>query len=251
MTDTPAATTHFGYQEIPVADKVHHVGQVFDAVADKYDLMNDLMSLGIHRLWKRHAIRRLRLSPGNRALDLAGGTGDLARLMMEKMHHHGRVTLCDINAAMLAAGRQRLTDAGLVAGIDWVQGNAEKLPFKDNSFHAVTIGFGIRNVTHIEAALAEMVRVLRPGGQLLCLEFSRLAIPLLQPLYDAYSFKILPELGERVANNREAYQYLAESIRRFPDQKTFKSMLEKQGLFRVDYLNLSAGIAAIHFGFKV
>ncbi|MBF0175559.1 MAG: bifunctional demethylmenaquinone methyltransferase/2-methoxy-6-polyprenyl-1,4-benzoquinol methylase UbiE [Magnetococcales bacterium] len=250
MTDEPS-TTHFGYQEIPVADKVRHVGEVFDAVADRYDLMNDLMSLGIHRLWKRHAIRRLRLSPGHHALDLAGGTGDLARLMIEKMQHRGRVTLCDINAAMLATGRQRLTDAGLVDGIDWVQGDAERLPFPDNTFHAVTIGFGIRNVTRIEVALAEMVRVLRPGGQLLCLEFSRLAIPLLQPLYDAYSFKVLPELGARVANNREAYQYLAESIRRFPDQQTLKSMLERQGLFRVDYLNLAAGIAAIHFGFKV
>lgn len=247
----PDHTTHFGFRDIPVGQKVQRVREVFDSVADNYDLMNDLMSLGVHRLWKRSAVGRLRVRSGDAVLDLAGGTGDLARLTLDRMRGEGRVVICDINGAMLEVGRRRLTDAGLVAGLEWVQGNAERLPFADHSFQAVTIGFGIRNVTHMEAAFAEMLRVLRPGGQLMCLEFSHLAIPWLQPLYDAYSFKVLPEVGHWVAKDRDSYQYLVESIRRFPDQEGLKAMLEGVGFHQVSWHNLSAGIAAIHLGYKV
>lgn len=245
------ATTHFGFSEIPLSEKVSKVSGVFDSVAGNYDLMNDLMSLGIHRLWKRFAIRRLRIKPGYQILDVAGGTGDLARLMHERLQGQGSVTIYDINPNMLEHGRRRMADEGRIEGLHWSQGDAEELPFPDNTFHCVTIGFGIRNVTQIEAAFQEMVRVLRPGGQLLCLEFSHLVIPLLKPLYDAYSFNILPELGYWVAHDRDAYQYLAESIRRFPDQEAIKTMLERCGLFGVRYHNLNAGIAAVHFGRKV
>lgn len=248
---THSTTTHFGFSEIPMNEKVAKVKQVFDSVAGNYDLMNDLMSLGIHRLWKQFAIRRLRVRPGQQILDVAGGTGDLARLMHERLAGRGSVTIYDINANMLERGRQRLVDEGRVQGVYWTQGNAEELPFPDNTFHAVTIGFGIRNVTQMDAAFREMVRVLRPGGQLLCLEFSHIAIPFLEPLYEAYSFKILPELGEWVAQDRASYQYLAESIRRFPDQKHVATLLEECGLFGVRYHNLSAGIAAVHLGRKV
>lgn len=249
MTDT--STTHFGFSEIPLTEKVDKVRQVFDSVAGNYDLMNDLMSMGIHRLWKRFAIRRLRIKPGQRILDVAGGTGDLARLMHARLETQGFVTVYDINANMLDEGRKRMADEGRVAGLNWAQGNAEELPFPDNTFHAVTIGFGIRNVTQIDAAFREMIRVLRPGGQLLCLEFSHVAIPLLKPLYETYSFKVLPELGHWVAKDRDSYQYLVESIRRFPDQETLKKLLEECGLFGVRYHNLSTGIAAVHFGRKV
>ncbi|OSM01497.1 putative demethylmenaquinone methyltransferase [Magnetofaba australis IT-1] len=225
--------------------------RVFDSVAEKYDLMNDLMSLGIHRLWKRQAIAKLKLQPGDHCLDLAGGTGDLAILMHKKMEGQGRVTLCDINLSMLKQGRKRLTDEGMVSSIDWVCGNAEKLPFPDNSFQAATIGFGIRNVTRIQRALDEMQRVVKPGGQVLVLEFSKVAIPFLRPIYDTYSFNLLPEIGQIVTKDRDSYQYLVESIRQFPDQETFKEMMESAGLYRVRYDNLSAGIAAIHVGFKV
>lgn len=248
---TQTATTHFGFSEIPFADKVKRVGRIFDSVADNYDLMNDLMSLGIHRLWKRFAIRRLRIKPGQRILDVAGGTGDLACLMHDRLAGDGSVVIFDINANMLERGRERLADDGHVAGVEWVRGNAEELPFPDNSFHVVTIGFGIRNVTQIDAAVREMVRVLRPGGQFMCLEFSHIAIPFLEPVYDAYSFKLLPELGHWVAKDREAYQYLVESIRRFPDQETFKTLLTECGLGSVRYHNLSNGVAAVHIGQKV
>jgi demethylmenaquinone methyltransferase/2-methoxy-6-polyprenyl-1,4-benzoquinol methylase len=243
--------THFGFSDIPVAEKVRRVGRVFDTVASSYDLMNDLMSLGIHRIWKRYAVHKMRLRPGQMALDVAGGTGDLSRLMMQhRMHRQGRVVLCDINNAMLTHGRKRLTDEGFVEGVDWVQGNAEALPFPDNQFHLVSIGFGIRNVTHIDVALKEMVRVLRPGGQFLCLEFSQVALPFLQPVYDLYSFNVLPEIGHWVAKDRDAYQYLVESIRRFPNQETFRDMLTTAGLSQAHYYNLSAGIAAVHIGYK-
>ena len=248
---TNPATTHFGFSEVPLSEKVAKVRDVFDSVAGNYDLMNDLMSLGIHRLWKRFAIRRLRIKPGQHILDVAGGTGDLAKLMHAQLAGRGSVTIYDINANMLDQGRQRMANEGLIKGLNWAQGNAEELPFPDNTFHIASIGFGIRNVTQIDAAFREMVRVLRPGGQLLCLEFSHVAIPLLKPLYDAYSFNVLPELGHWVAKDRDSYQYLAESIRRFPDQKTIKTMLEECGLFGVRYHNLSAGIAAVHFGRKV
>ncbi len=248
---TESATTHFGFSEIPFADKVNRVGQVFDSVAGKYDLMNDLMSLGIHRLWKRFAVRRLRIKPGQRILDVAGGTGDLACLMHDRLQGDGSVVVYDINASMLDQGRERLTDDGYVSGVEWVQGNAEDLPFPDNTFHVATIGFGIRNVTQIDAAFREMVRVLRPGGQLLCLEFSHIAIPFLEPFYEAYSFKVLPEIGHWVAKDRDAYQYLVESIRRFPDQEDLKELLQECGLGGVRYHNLSNGVAAVHVGRKV
>ncbi|MBF0341817.1 MAG: bifunctional demethylmenaquinone methyltransferase/2-methoxy-6-polyprenyl-1,4-benzoquinol methylase UbiE [Magnetococcales bacterium] len=248
---TGSSTTHFGFHEVPLGEKVHKVRQVFDSVAQNYDLMNDLMSMGVHRLWKRFAIRRLRIKPGDHLLDVAGGTGDLTRLMHERIQGQGEITVYDINAAMLEQGRSRLADVGCVSGIRWVQGNAEELPFPDNSFHAVTIGFGIRNVTRIDVALQEMTRVLRPGGQFLCLEFSRVALPFLRPLYETYSFKVLPEIGQWVAKDREAYQYLVESIRRFPDQETFSAMLQEAGLFQVRHHNLTGGIAAVHTGYKV
>ncbi|MBF0127444.1 MAG: bifunctional demethylmenaquinone methyltransferase/2-methoxy-6-polyprenyl-1,4-benzoquinol methylase UbiE [Magnetococcales bacterium] len=248
---TEASTTHFGFSEVPLGEKVHKVRQVFDSVSRNYDLMNDLMSMGVHRLWKHFAIRRMRLRPGNRLLDVAGGTGDLARLMHKNLAGQGDIVIYDINAAMLEQGRTRLTDEGCVAGIRWVQGNAEQLPFPDHAFHGVTIGFGIRNVTQIDAALREMVRVLRPGGQFMCLEFSQVALPFLRPVYEAYSFKVLPEIGHWVARDRDAYQYLVESIRRFPEQERFKSMLEEAGLFQVRYHNLTGGVAAVHIGVKV
>ncbi|MEO5378591.1 MAG: bifunctional demethylmenaquinone methyltransferase/2-methoxy-6-polyprenyl-1,4-benzoquinol methylase UbiE [Magnetococcus sp. DMHC-6] len=247
----PESTTHFGFKEIPIPEKARRVHEIFDSVAENYDLMNDLMSLGIHRLWKRYAIHKLRLKSGAKILDVAGGTGDLARLMRPKIEPEGQVIIYDINAHMLEVGRRQFIDRGILDGIEWLCGDAESLPFPDNTFHAVTIGFGIRNVTHIEKAFKEMVRVLRPGGQLLCLEFSHLTIPMLQSLYDTYSFNVLPNIGQWVANDREAYQYLVESIRRFPKQESLKAMLHGCGLFRVEYDNLSAGIAAVHTGYKV
>ncbi|MBF0439921.1 MAG: bifunctional demethylmenaquinone methyltransferase/2-methoxy-6-polyprenyl-1,4-benzoquinol methylase UbiE [Magnetococcales bacterium] len=248
---TGSSTTHFGFSEIPLTEKVEKVRKVFDSVAKNYDLMNDLMSMGVHRLWKQFAIRRMRIRPGDRLLDVAGGTGDLARLMHKQLDGRGDIVIYDINAAMLEQGRVRLADEGVVSGIQWVQGNAENLPFPDNSFHAATIGFGIRNVTQIDAALREMVRVLRPGGQFMCLEFSQVALPFLRPIYETYSFKVLPEIGHWVAKDRDAYQYLVESIRRFPNQETFQSMLEEAGLYRVHYHNLTGGVAAVHIGYKV
>ncbi|MBF0455365.1 MAG: bifunctional demethylmenaquinone methyltransferase/2-methoxy-6-polyprenyl-1,4-benzoquinol methylase UbiE [Magnetococcales bacterium] len=244
-------TTHFGFTDIPFSEKVGRVREVFDSVADKYDLMNDLMSLGVHRAWKQFAVRRLRINPGDRLLDVAGGTGDIARLMHKRLAGQGEVTIFDINGSMLRRGREKLTNQGIVSGIEWVQGNAEELPFPDNTFHTVTIAFGIRNVTQIENAIKEMVRVLRPGGQFLCLEFSKLALPYLQPAYDTYSFNILPEIGHYVTKDRDSYQYLVESIRRFPNQESLKTLLEEGGLHGVRYHNLSLGVAAIHFGRKV
>ncbi|MBF0414864.1 MAG: bifunctional demethylmenaquinone methyltransferase/2-methoxy-6-polyprenyl-1,4-benzoquinol methylase UbiE [Magnetococcales bacterium] len=243
-------TTHFGFSEIPVHEKITRVRQVFDSVVDKYDLMNDLMSLGIHRLWKRYAIRRLRIRPGQQILDVAGGTGDLTRLMHPRLQGNGRIVVYDLNDNMLTLGRSRLMDRGVVQGVEWIQGNAEELPFANNTFHIATIGFGIRNCTQIETAIREMVRVLKPGGEFLCLEFSKMAVTPLQPLYDAYSFKVLPELGNWVAKDRDSYQYLVESIRRFPDQQTFATLLQDNGLSGVRFHNLSGGIAAVHHGWK-
>lgn len=244
-------TTSFGFTDVPFEEKVERVREVFDSVANKYDLMNDIMSFGVHRIWKQFAIRRLRISPGDQLLDVAGGTGDLAKLMHRRLEGRGNIVICDINNAMLNQGREKLTDQGIVSGLEWVQGNAEELPFPDNHFHAITIGFGIRNVTQIDVAAREMVRVLRPGGQFLCLEFSKLAVPFLQPVYDAYSFNILPEIGHYVTQDRDSYQYLVESIRRFPDQEGLKTLLEKSGLHGIRYHNLSMGVAAIHIGRKV
>lgn len=241
-------TTDFGFQEVPFAEKARRVRGVFDSVADKYDLMNDLMSGGVHRLWKRFALARTHLKPGMRALDVAGGTGDLARGMAQQVGADGLVLLSDINAAMLANGRRRLIDAGVVENVRYVQLDAEKLPFPPRSFDCVTIGFGLRNVTDKDAALAEMRRVLRPGGRALVLEFSRPVLPLLDRAYDAYSFNVLPLLGRLVANDAESYRYLAESIRRFPDQESLREMMLAAGFDQVSYHNLTGGIVALHVG---
>jgi demethylmenaquinone methyltransferase/2-methoxy-6-polyprenyl-1,4-benzoquinol methylase len=243
-------TTHFGFENVPWSEKASRVRGVFDSVASRYDLMNDLMSGGLHRLWKQFTLSQTRLRPGQRALDVAGGTGDLARGMAEQVGERGLVVLSDINGAMLARGRDRLIDAGVVRGIEYVQANAEKLPFPDASFDVVTIGFGLRNVTDKPAALAAMRRVLKPGGQLIVLEFSQPAVPALKPLYDTYSFRVLPALGRLVAGDADSYRYLAESIRMHPDQETLLGMLRDAGLENCRYHNLSGGIVAVHRGYR-
>lgn len=243
-------TTHFGFRNVPVGEKSQHVRQVFDSVADNYDLMNDMMSLGIHRLWKRYAINMATLKPGERVLDLAGGTGDLTRLMAPIVGERGHITLADINAAMLNNGRSRLLDKGISGNVDFAQVDAEQLPFLDNSFDLVTMAFGLRNVTNKQRALDSLYRVIRPGGRLLVLEFSR-PTALLKPAYDFYSFAILPKLGQFIARDESSYRYLAESIRMHPDQQTLQSMMEQAGLERCDYHNLSGGIVAIHRGYKL
>jgi demethylmenaquinone methyltransferase / 2-methoxy-6-polyprenyl-1,4-benzoquinol methylase len=241
--------TDFGFQSVPRGQKAQRVRGVFDSVAGRYDLMNDLMSAGVHRLWKRFALQLTHLRPGQRALDVAGGTGDLSAAMARQVGADGLVILTDINAAMLARGRDRLIDEGMVGNVRCLQANAEKLPFADDSFHCVTIGFGLRNVTDKPAALRSMRRVLKPGGQLIVLEFSRPAAPL-RPLYDAYSFHILPRLGQLVAQDAASYRYLAESIRMHPDQETLKAMMQEAGLEDCQYHNLSGGIVAVHRGYK-
>lgn len=240
--------TDFGYQAIPAADKAGKVAEVFRSVAPKYDVMNDLMSFGLHRGWKSLAVRMLGLKPGQRVLDVAGGTGDMAWRMAKKVGPHGQVVLTDINDAMLRRGRDRLLDRGIVQQLQVVQADAETLPFKAGYFDCVTIAFGLRNVTDKARALAAMHQVLKPGGQLLILEFSTPALAALRPIYDAYSFNILPKLGAWVAGDAESYQYLAESIRRFPDQSALADMLRAQDFVNVRYLNLSGGIVAIHQG---
>jgi demethylmenaquinone methyltransferase/2-methoxy-6-polyprenyl-1,4-benzoquinol methylase len=240
-------TTHFGYRTVDEAAKARHVREVFDSVATRYDLMNDLMSAGLHRLWKRFAIMQSGVRPGQRVLDIAGGTGDLSRAFAERVGPKGEVWLTDINHAMLSRGRDRLVDAGVLLPV--AQCDAEKLPFPDGYFDCVTVAFGLRNMTHKESALAEMYRVLKPGGRLLVLEFSRVWKPL-APAYDFYSFRLLPRLGQFVAKDSESYRYLAESIRMHPDQETLKSMMASVGFERVDYFNLTAGVVALHRGFK-
>jgi demethylmenaquinone methyltransferase/2-methoxy-6-polyprenyl-1,4-benzoquinol methylase len=240
-------TTDFGYQEVPEEEKSRRVAGVFDSVASRYDLMNDLMSAGLHRVWKRFAVAQSFVRPGARVLDVAGGTGDLARLFAERVGPRGEVVLTDINATMLAAGRDRLLDRGRIMPV--VRCDAERLPFPSDGFDCVSIAFGLRNVTRKEAALTEMRRVLRPGGRLLVLEFSRVWQPL-APLYDAYSFQVLPRLGGLVARDAEAYRYLAESIRMHPDQDELTRMMERSGLERVDCFNLAAGVVALHRGYK-
>ena len=241
-------TADFGFQEVPLAEKARRVRGVFDSVADRYDLMNDLMSGGVHRLWKRYTLSRTGLRPGMRALDVAGGTGDLARGMAAQVGVNGEVVLSDINAAMLENGRRRLIDAGVLENMRFVQLDAEALPFPDAHFDCVTIGFGLRNVTDKAAALGEMRRVLRAGGRLLVLEFSKPTLPGLGKVYDAYSFKVLPAMGKLVANDADSYRYLAESIRRFPDQETLREMMLAAGFEQVSYHNLTGGIVALHIG---
>jgi len=246
MTDK---TTHFGFQQVPVAEKAQRVRDVFDSVATEYDLMNDVMSLGIHRLWKRLAIGMANIQPGQQVLDLAGGTGDLVLLIAPKVGPQGKVVLSDINNAMIRTGRARLLDKGIAGNVEYIQADAEQLPFPDNSFDCITIAFGLRNVTHKQPALDSMYRVLKPGGRLLILEFSRPAA-LLRPAYDFYSFSILPRLGQLIARDAASYRYLAESIRMHPDQKTLVGMLESAGFEHCDFHNLTGGIVAIHRGYK-
>jgi demethylmenaquinone methyltransferase / 2-methoxy-6-polyprenyl-1,4-benzoquinol methylase len=243
-------STDFGFQRVPREDKARRVRGVFDSVAGRYDLMNDLMSGGTHRLWKRFTLALANLRPGQRALDVAGGTGDLAAGLARQVGSRGLVVLSDINAAMLARGRDRLIDEGFVGNVAFVQANAERLPFPEGTFDCITIGFGLRNVTDKPAALAAMRRALRPGGQLLVLEFSHPRAPGLRPLYDAYSFRILPWLGRMVAGDAASYRYLAESIRTHPDQETLLKMLQEAGLEGCRYHNLSGGIVAVHRGYK-
>ncbi len=237
--------THFGYQNVTPDEKTRRVRGVFDSVASKYDVMNDLMSGGLHRLWKRFAIAVSGVRAGSAVLDLAGGTGDLARLFAERAGPTGRVVLTDINRAMLTTGRDKLIDRGVVLPV--VQCSAEALPFASRAFHCVSIAFGLRNVTRKEAALAEMRRVTRPGGVALVLEFSKVAAPL-APAYDWYSFNVLPRLGQMIAGDADSYRYLAESIRMHPDQETLKAMMQAAGFDRVDYYNLAAGVVAVHVG---
>ncbi len=245
-------TTHFGFRTVAEDEKQGLVRGVFDAVAPKYDLMNDLMSAGIHRLWKAAMIDWLAPRAGQQIVDVAGGTGDIAFRLRERMGESSEpVTICDINAEMLGAGRDRALDGGRLEGIHWVCGNAEALPFPDMSFDAYTIAFGLRNVTHIDTALAEARRVLKPGGRMLCLEFSKVVVPVLDGLYDTYSFRVLPWLGGLVAGDREAYLYLAESIRRFPAQKELEARMTTAGFHHVKHRNLSGGIAAIHSGWRI
>lgn len=245
-----ADNTHFGFKTVSETDKEHLVADVFHSVADKYDLMNDLMSFGIHRLWKRFTIDCAGVRPGQKILDLAGGTGDLTAKFSRLTGENGEVVLADINDSMLKVGREKLRNRGLVNNIRYVQANAENLPFPDNHFDLITIGFGLRNVTHKEQALASMYRALKPGGRLLVLEFSKPTNVVMSKLYDFYSFQVLPKIGQLIAKDSDSYQYLAESIRMHPDQETLKSMMESVGFEQVTYHNLTQGIVALHRGFK-
>ena len=243
-------TTHFGYREVPTAEKTERVGQVFSSVAGRYDLMNDLMSMGIHRLWKRFTIELSSVRPGHRILDIAGGTGDLTMQFADRVGAEGEVVLADINQEMLEVGRDRLTDRGYGGRISYVQADAENLPFPDNHFNVVSIAFGLRNVTDKDQALREMTRVLKPGGKLLILEFSKPVNPLLNKAYDTYSFTALPLMGRLVAGDSDSYKYLAESIRMHPDQETLKRMMQDAGLVQCKYHNMTGGIVALHAGVK-
>jgi demethylmenaquinone methyltransferase/2-methoxy-6-polyprenyl-1,4-benzoquinol methylase len=244
-------TTDFGFQKVPWGEKQKRVGAVFDSVAGRYDLMNDLMSFGIHRLWKKFAIELAAVRTGERVLDLAGGTGDLSTAMAARVGAKGQVICSDINFSMLGVGRQRLTDRGVAGNVAYVQANAEALPFADNRLDCITIGFGLRNVTDKQAALGSMYRVLRPGGRLLILEFSKPQLPGLSKLYDEYSFRFLPLMGRLVAQDSDSYRYLAESIRMHPDQETLKRMMEQAGYARCQFYNLTGGIVAVHRGYKL
>jgi len=243
-------TIDFGFTEVAIEDKVKKVKGVFDSVASNYDIMNDVMSLGIHRFWKRHTIELSGVRPGNVILDLAGGTGDLTKEFAKRVGKSGKVVLADINESMVRVGRDRLIDEGIIGNVDYVISNAEALNFADNTFDLVTIAFGLRNVTNKDQALAEICRVLKPGGQLMVLEFSKVTQPLMAKAYDFYSFNILPKLGKLIANDEESYQYLAESIRMHPDQETLKEMMLTAGFDKAEYINMSNGIVALHRGWK-
>lgn len=247
---TQENTTHFGFKTVDSKEKVKLVRGVFDSVASQYDIMNDLMSLGIHRIWKRVAIQLSNVRAGERVLDLAGGTGDLTMLFEKRVGDKGEVVLADINAAMLRTGRDRLIDKGLAGNIRYAQVNAECLPFADNTFDCVCIGFGLRNVTDKDAALRSILRVLKPGGRLIVLEFSHPTDPVTEKVYDFYSFKLLPKIGAVVAKDEDSYRYLAESIRMHPKQDELKTMMEKAGFDRCEYFNMTQGIVAVHRGYK-
>jgi demethylmenaquinone methyltransferase/2-methoxy-6-polyprenyl-1,4-benzoquinol methylase len=243
--------THFGFKDVPLGEKVNLVKGVFDSVADKYDLMNDVMSGGIHRLWKAQTIDQAQVKPGFKVLDLAGGTGDLTYAFSKKVGSEGKVILADINESMLRVGREKLTNKGVAGNVDYVIANAECLPFEDNTFDLITIAFGLRNVTDKQAALASMYRCLKPGGKLMVLEFSKVENDKLAKAYDFYSFNILPKLGQLVAGDEESYRYLAESIRMHPDQETLKGMMETAGFKPVHYQNMTGGMVALHTGWKI
>lgn len=248
--DQTSETTHFGYEQVDVTDKADKVADVFHSVADKYDVMNDLMSGGVHRLWKRYTIETSGAKKGDTILDLAGGTGDLAAKFTRIVGKDGMVTLSDINGSMLENGRERLTNMGIAGNIEYIQANAECLPFEDNKYDIVTMAFGLRNVTDKDAALRSIFRVLKPGGKLMVLEFSKPVLPGLNTIYDQYSFKLLPLIGKVVANDEDSYRYLAESIRMHPDQETLKGMFDNAGFERTKYHNMTGGIVALHTGYK-
>lgn len=250
MTEPSKETIDFGFRTVGKEDKVGLVANVFHSVASKYDLMNDLMSFGIHRVWKRFTIEASGVRRNQRVLDLAGGTGDLTAKFSRLVGEKGEVVLADINDSMLKMGREKLRDLGIVGNVSYVQANAEELPFPDNYFDCITISFGLRNVTDKDKALRSMFRVLKPGGRLLVLEFSKTVIEPLNKAYDAYSFHILPRIGQAIVGDPESYRYLAESIRMHPDQETLKSMMENAGLEQVSYTNMTGGIVALHKGFK-
>ena len=250
MTDEPKGTTHFGYQTVPEGEKAGMVHGVFTRVASKYDIMNDLMSGGVHRLWKDAMMDWLAPRPGQRLLDVAGGTGDVAFRFLNRAPG-ARAVVCDMTESMLVAGRQRAEADSMADRLDWVVGDAMALPFEANSFDVYTISFGIRNVTRIADALSEAFRLLRPGGRLMVLEFSQIPNDLMQKAYDLYSFNVIPLMGQIVAGDRDSYQYLVESIRKFPDQETFASMIRQAGFEQVRYRNQTMGIAALHSGWKL
>lgn len=250
MSEQHKSTTDFGYQTVNADEKEQMVASVFHSVAAKYDVMNDLMSFGIHRLWKRFTIDCSGVRPGQKVLDLAGGTGDLTAKFSRMVGEQGQVVLADINDSMLKVGRDKLRNKGLGRNIAYVQANAEALPFPDNHFDLITIAFGLRNVTNKDKALASMQRVLKPGGRLLVLEFSKPQHEIMSKLYDFYSFNVLPRMGSLVVQDSGSYQYLAESIRMHPDQETLKQMMEQAGLEQVEYFNMTDGIVALHRGFK-
>ena len=250
----PNKTTSFGYAEVPEDERQGKVNRVFSSVAERYDLMNDLMSAGLHRLWKDDLVTNInppRSEKSFRLIDVAGGTGDIAIRCMKRGGQGCSAVICDISTEMLEVGQRRVSAAGLTERIEMVNGNAEELSFADNSFDAYTIAFGIRNVTHIERALAEAFRTLKRGGHFLCLEFSKCTVPMLDRVYDFHSFEVIPRLGEMAAGDKESYRYLVESIRRFPQQQAFAEMIRQSGFERVSYRNLTGGIAAIHSGWKI